>query len=104
MCDLSVVSGPPLERLMADHEFADRMREFAVDRKHHLKRQEPTLRFPIDVSLGTAFDRVDPTLRDNYIESVVGLAENPECMWKKNRDERDGHQRSGRSRDSCRRT
>jgi len=81
LCDLSVVSGPTLERLMADHEFADRMREFAVDRKHHLKRQEPTLRFPIDVSLGRAFDRVDPALREEYIDSVVSLAQSPGCEW-----------------------
>lgn len=81
LCDTTVLSGPTLEQLMTDPDYHDRMKVFAVDRKHHLRSEAPTLRFPIDVSLGRAFDRVDPALREKYIDSVVSLAQNPGCEW-----------------------
>jgi len=81
LCDTTVLSGPTLEQLMTDPDYHDHMKVFAVDQKHHLSSEAPTLRFPIDVSLGRAFDRVDLTLRGKYIESVVSLAEGPKCMW-----------------------
>ena len=81
LCDTTVLSGPTLEQLMTDPDYHDRMKVFAVDRTHHLKSEALTLMFPVDVSLGTAFDRADPALREKYIDSVVSLAQNPECEW-----------------------
>jgi len=81
LCDLSVVSVPTLRQSMADPDYPTRLETFAVDRTHHLHSEAPTLIFPVDVSLGAAFDRVDLTLRIKYIDSVVSLAQNPECAW-----------------------
>jgi len=81
LCDLSVVSSPTFEQSLANPAFSEFIKTFAVNRNHPLESETSTLRFPVDASLGTVFDRVDPTLREKYTASIVGLAKIPkfEC-------------------------
>jgi len=81
LCDLSVVSSPTLEQSLANPDFADFIRAFAVNREHHRQSEVPTLQFPVDASLGATFDCVDPTLREKYTASVVDFAKDSECEW-----------------------
>ena len=81
LCDLSVVSSPTLEQSLANPDFAEFIKAFAINREHHRQSEATTLQFPVDASLGTTFDRVDPTLREKYTASVVDFAKDSECEW-----------------------
>lgn len=81
LCDLSVVSSPTLEQSLANPDFAEFIKAFAVAREHHRQSEVPTLQFPVNASLGTTFDCVDPTLREKYTASVVDFAKDSECEW-----------------------